>query len=66
MDAFEQSTAVYAAAVAIAKSINDTQELTRLGLLITELGTTLTTLAALQQLEQGNGTLAADIGAAEP
>lgn len=66
MDAFEQSAAVYAAAVAIAKSINDTQELTRLGLLITELGTTLTTLAALQQLEQGNGTLAADIGAAEP
>ena len=66
MDAFEQSAAVYASAVAIAKSINDTQELTRLGLLITELGTTLTTLAALQQLEQGDGTLAADIGAAEP
>lgn len=65
MDAFQDSASVYAAAVAFAKCIDDTQQLTRLGLLITQLGTTLTTLAALQQLEQGNGTLAADIGAAE-
>lgn len=65
MDAFQDSVSVYAAAVAIAKSMDNTQELTRLGLLITQLGTTLTTLAALQQLEQGNGTLAGDIGTTE-
>ena len=65
MDALEQSTAVYAAAVAIAKSVNNIEELTRLGLLITQLGTVLTTIAALQELEQGQNNLAADIGSTE-
>lgn len=54
MDAFEQSGGVYALAVALAKCMT-TEELTRAALLITQLGTTMGTMAALQSLEQGGG-----------
>ena len=50
MDAFEQSASVYALAVAIAKNAGSREELVRLALLFTQLGTTLSTLAALQAL----------------
>lgn len=53
MDAFEQSGGVYALAVALAKCMT-TEELTRAALLISQLGATLGTLAALQSLEQGD------------
>ena len=46
MDAFEQSASVYALAVAIAKNAGSREELVRLALLFTQLGTTLSTLAA--------------------
>ena len=59
MDAYDWSTGVYAAAVAIAKCMT-TEELSRTSLLLTQLGTTLGTLAALRQLEEGgSGTTAA-------
>ena len=51
MDAFEQSASVYALAVAIAKNAGSREELVRLALLFTQLGTTLSTLAALQALD---------------
>lgn len=54
MDAFEQSGGVYALAVALARCMT-TEELTRAALLITQLGATMGTLAALQSLEQGDG-----------
>ena len=49
MDAVEWSTSVYAAAVAIAKNAESREELVRLALLFTQLGTILSTLAALQE-----------------
>ena len=52
MDAFEWSTSVYAAAMAMAKSMSR-EELACASLLFTQLGTTLDTLAALRQLEEG-------------
>lgn len=52
MDAYDWSTGVYAAAVAIAKCMT-TEELSRTSLLLTQLGTTLGTLAALRQMEEG-------------
>ena len=51
MDAFEQSSSVYAAALAIAKTARSREELVRLALLFTQLETTLSTLAALQALD---------------
>lgn len=51
MDAYEQSASVYAAAAAIAKSARSREELVRLALLFTQLGTTLSTIAALQALD---------------
>lgn len=51
MDAFEQSAGVYALAVALARSMT-TEELTRTALLLTQLGTTMATLAGLQDLDQ--------------
>ena len=51
MDAVEWSASVYAAAVAIAKNAESREELVRLALLFTQLGTTLSTLAALQALD---------------
>ena len=50
MDAFEQSASVYALAGAIAKNAGSREELVRLALLFTQLGTTLSTLAALPAL----------------
>lgn len=51
MDAFEQSAGVYALAVSLAKCMT-TEELTRTALLLTQLGTTMATLAGLQDLDQ--------------
>ena len=53
MDAFEESTSVYALAVALARNMS-TEELTRTSLLLTQLGTTMATLAGLQSLEQSS------------
>lgn len=63
MDAVEWSTSVYAAAVAIAKNAESREELVRLALLFTQLGTILSTLAALQTLDQN--TTAGDSQAAD-
>ena len=52
MDAYDWSTGIYAAAVAMAKCMT-TEELSRTAILLTQLGTTLGTLAALRQLEEG-------------
>ena len=46
MDAYDWSTGVYATAVAMAKCMT-TEELSRTAILLTQLGTTLGTLAAL-------------------
>ena len=54
---------MYAAAAAIAKSARSREELVRLALLFTQLGTTLSTIAALQAL--GAGTAAGDTQAAD-
>ena len=59
MDAHDWSTGIYSAAVAIAKCMT-TEELSRTALLLTQLGTTMGTLAALRQMEEGgSGTTAA-------
>ena len=47
MDAYDWSTGVYATAVAMAKCMT-TEELSRTAILLTQLGTTLGTLAALR------------------
>lgn len=52
MDAFEQTGSVYLTAVAIAKNARSREELVRLALMFTQLGTTLSTIAALQALDQ--------------
>ena len=52
MDAYDWSTGVYATAVAMAKCM-PTEELSRTAILLTQLGTTLGTLAALRQMEEG-------------
>lgn len=54
MDAIEWSTGVYVAAVAMAQCMTR-EELTRTALLFTQLGTTLATIAALKNLEEGTG-----------
>lgn len=51
MDAVEWSASVYAAAAAIAKNTRSREELIRLALMFTQLGTTLSTIAALQALD---------------
>ena len=53
MDAYDWSTGVYATAVAMAKCMT-TEELSRTAILLTQLGTTLGTIAALRELE-GDG-----------
>ena len=53
MDAMEQSTAVHALALALAKELSR-EAATRLGLLLIQLGTTLDTIVALQELS-GDG-----------
>ncbi|MDO4314138.1 MAG: hypothetical protein Q4C45_00060 [Oscillospiraceae bacterium] len=55
MDAFEQSASVYALAVALAKSMS-TEELTHAALLLTQLSTSMATLAGLQNLSQSSST----------
>lgn len=52
MDAYEWSAGVYALAVALSRSMT-AEETERMALLFTQLGTTLDTLAALRQLEEG-------------
>ena len=65
MDAIEQTSGVYALAVAMAKCLAP-EELTRVALAFTQLGTTLSVLSALQSLERntaaGNAE-AADLSA---
>ncbi|WP_298021270.1 hypothetical protein [uncultured Dysosmobacter sp.] len=53
MDAFEQSAGIYALAVTLARSMT-TEELTRTALLLTQLGTTMATLAGLQNLDRSS------------
>ena len=60
MDAVQWSTSVHALAVSIARSM-DTDDLTRVALLFTQLGTTLATIAALQGLDEGDASEAADL-----
>lgn len=55
MDAFDQSAGIYALALALAKSMS-AEELTRLALLLTQLSTTMATLAGLQNLHQSSST----------
>ena len=51
MDAVEWSTSIYALATAMARCMSP-EELTRASLLLTQLGTTLGTIAALRELEE--------------
>ena len=51
MDAIEWSTSVYAAAATIAQNAQSREELIRIALMFTQLGTTLSTIAALQALD---------------
>ena len=51
MDAIEWSTSVYAVAATIAKNAQSREELIRMALMFTQLGTTLSTIAALQALD---------------
>ena len=55
MDALEQRTAIHALALAIAKELNQ-QDATRLGLMLVQLGTTLSTITALEELNSGVAT----------
>ena len=55
MDAMEQSTAIHALALSLAKGLSR-EETTRLGLLLVQLGTTLDTIAALEELDSGVAT----------
>ncbi|MGI5953887.1 DUF6774 domain-containing protein [Dysosmobacter sp.] len=50
MDALEQSAAVQALALVLAENLSR-EELARASLLLTQLGTTLATIVALQDLE---------------
>ena len=64
MDAIEWSASVYAAAATIAKNAQSREELVWLALMFTQLGTTLSTIAALQALDQktaGGNSQAADL-----
>ena len=63
VDPIEWSASVYTAAAAIARCAESQEELTRLALLFTQLGTTLSTIAALQALNQN--TAAGDAAAAD-
>lgn len=51
MDAIEWSASVYAAAATIAQNAQSREELIRIALMFTQLGTTLSTIAALQALD---------------
>ena len=60
MEAFEESTGVYALAVFLAKNMT-TEDLTRAALLLTQLSTTLSILAGLQNLDQSSTQELADL-----
>ena len=51
MGALEESTAIHALALSLAKSLSR-EEATRLGLLLIQLGTTLDTIVALEELDE--------------
>ena len=51
MDAVEWSTSIYALAAAMARCMSP-EELSRASLLLTQLGTTLGTIAALRELRE--------------
>ena len=55
MDAMEQASAIHAMALVLAKELGQ-QEATRLGLLLIQLGTTLSTITALEELDSGMAT----------
>lgn len=55
MDAQQQSTAIHALALSLAKALSR-EEATRLGLLLVQLGSTLDTITALQELDSGVAT----------
>ena len=52
MDALEQTTAIQALALSLAKELSR-EDATRLGLLLIQLGTTLETIVALEDLNSG-------------
>ena len=52
MDALEQTTAIHALALSLAKELSR-KDATRLGLLLIQLGTTLETIVALEDLNSG-------------
>lgn len=53
MDAAAESTAIHALALSLAKSLTQEQA-SRLGLLLIQLGTTLDTIAALEEMNAGD------------
>lgn len=55
MDALQQSTAIHTLALTLAKGLTQ-EEASRLGLLLIQLGTTLDTIVALQELDQSQTT----------
>ena len=55
MGALEEVTAIHALALALAKEL-EPQEAARLGLLLVQLGTTLSTISGLQELNSGIAT----------
>ena len=57
MDALEQTTAIQALALSLAKELSR-EDATRLGLLLIQLGTTLETIVALEDLNSGALSLA--------
>ena len=52
MNALEQTTAIHALALSLAKELSR-EDATRLGLLLIQLGTTLETIVALEDLNSG-------------
>lgn len=52
MDALEQSTAIHALALSLVRCLSR-EEVSRLGLLLVQLGSTLENIVALQELDEG-------------
>ena len=61
MDALEQTTAIHALALSLAKELSR-EDATRLGLLLIQLGTTLETIVALEDLNSGASSQALTVG----
>lgn len=55
MDAQEQSTAIHALAMCLSKNLT-AEEASRLGLLLIQLGSTLETVLALQELDENSNS----------